>query len=418
MIEHVRVKVSAWIAYVGVAAVLLAACSAGEPSADDSAAATPSNTCAPMEGVGQSSIQIGVVFPQSGPAAEVFSNFGVAAQLRADEINRKGGVSGRQVRLRMYDDRNDASVQRQIGQQLLADGVFGVIAASQQQSMYPALAQAGIPVTGLPNLPPYSTDLNAFGAFGAYSTTYASTAASQRFKKGKARNIAVVSASMPGARQAARAFIGTLAPTHLTQAGQTHVVDLGQGNMSAVADSIKASGATGVNVLSLVETGTALMAALKQQQADPAMVLVNGLTDPKDVAKASGALDGAVGAPIGTVPLQLDHREVKSYVAGMAAKGVNPYSPLAPVGYVASDLMITGIAGAGSCPTRADFIRVLRGVTDYLGAGLLPGKVSFTPGITPDGDPQKCTWFLTVRGESLLPDDNATCGVLVNIARR
>ena len=256
--------------------------------------------------------------------------------------------------------------------------------------------------------------MNVFGAFGAYSTTYHSTAAADRFKKAKARAVAVVAADSSGARNSAEGFSASLRATHLTQAGATYVVDPSATNLSLVASRIKGSGATGVNVLSLVGTGTSLLRSLKSQHATPMMTLVNGLISPKDVLAADGALDGAVGAPYGTVPLQLDHADVKRYVAGMAAMGVDPYSPLASVGYVASDLMATGIAGAGDCPTRTDFIRVLRGVRDYLGAGLLPEKVSFTPGVTPDGDPQRCTWFLTVRGDSMLPDDNATCGVLVN----
>ena len=367
-----------------------------------------------MPGVTPDSVTIGVVFPQSGPSAAVFKNFGVAAQLRADELNLKDGVNGRRILLRFYDDRNDATTQKQVAKQAMADGVFGVIAASQQESMYPELAQAGVPVTGLPNLPPYGTDLNVFGAFGAYSTTYYSTAAADRFKKAKARAVAVVSADSPGALNAAHGFGASLPATHLAQAGTTYVVDPSQEDLSLVASRLKSSGATGVNVLSLTSTGTSLLKSLKSQNSTPLMTLVNGLSNPKDVLAADGALDGAVGAPYGTVPLQLDHGDVKRYVAGMAAKGVDPYSPLAPVGYVASDLMATGVGGAGDCPTRADFIRVQRGVRDYLGAGLLPGKVSFTPGVTPDGDPQRCTWFLTVRGDSMLPDDNATCGVLIN----
>jgi ABC-type branched-subunit amino acid transport system substrate-binding protein len=361
-------------------------------------------------------VTIGVVFPQSGPAAEVFRNFGAAAQLRIDELNLKDGVNGRRVILRSYDDRNDPAKQRLVGRQLIADGVFGVIAASQQQSMYPDLAQAGIPVTGLPNLPPYGTDLNVFGAFGAFSANYASTAAAQRFKVAKARSVAVVTADASGARSAANGFIASLTATNLTQAGSTYVTAPGQLDSALVAARIKSSGATGVNVLSLAADGASLMKALKHQNATPVMTLVNGLSGPQEVLEAQGALDGAVGVPYGTIPLQLNHVEVKRYVAGMSAKGVDPYSPLAPIGYVSADLMASGLARAGECPTRSDFIRILRGVSDYLGAGLLPGKVSFTPGVTPDGDPQKCSWFLTIRGNSILPDDEATCGVLINTA--
>lgn len=414
MTEHVTVRISAAFAAAAVLGLGLSACGNAAESDRTSPSATPINTCAPAPGVTTDSVTIGVVFPQSGPAAATFKNFGAAAQLRADEINRLDGINGRRIILRTYDDRNSAITQEAVGKQALDDGVFGIIAASQQQSMYPELAQVGAPVTGLPNLPPYGSDLNVFGAFGAYSTNYASTAAAQRFKKGKARDIAVVAAKSPGAQNAADGFVASLTATNLTHAGDTYLVDPARENLDLIASRIKSSGATGVNVISLVESGISLLRSLKSQNATPNLTLVNGLSDPKDVLQAKGALDGAVGAPYGTIPLQVDHAEVKRYVAGMAAKGLDPYSPLAPIGYVSSDLMAAGLAGAGVCPTRSEFIRVQRGVSDYLGAGLLPGKVSFTPGVTPDGDPQKCTWFLTVRGNSMLPDDNATCGVLIN----
>jgi hypothetical protein len=144
-------------------------------------------------------------------------------------------------------------------------------------------------------------------------------------------------------------------------------------------------------------------------------VLVNGLIDPKTVIDADGSLDGAVGAPYGFVPLQLNTPEVKRYVAGMAQAGLNPYSNFAPLGYIAADLMIAGLTSAGQCPTREDFIRIQRGVTDYTGGNLLPGRISFAPGVTPDGDPAKCMWFATVRGDSILPDTGPTCGQLLKV---
>ena len=416
MTEHVPVRITAAVTSAVVAALVLAGCGATSAPEVTETSATPIITCTPVPGVSAESVTIGVVFPQSGPAADVFRNFGAAAQLRVDELNFKNGVNGRRVILRSYDDQNDPAKQRLVGKQLIADGVFGVIAASQQQSMYPDLAQAGIPVTGLPNLPPYGTDLNVFGAFGAFSASYASTAAAQRFKEAKARSVAVVTADASGARSAANGFIASLTATNLTQAGSTYVTAPGQLGSSSVAARIKSSGATGVNVLSLAADGASLMKALKHQNATPVMTLVNGLSGSQEVLEAQGALDGAVGVPYGTIPLQLNHVEVKRYVAGMSANGVDPYSPFAPIGYVSADLMASGLARAGECPNRSDFIRILRGVSDYLGAGLLPGKVSFTPGVTPDGDPQKCSWFLTIRGNSILPDDEATCGVLINTA--
>ncbi|MFA7325015.1 MAG: hypothetical protein WC005_11755, partial [Candidatus Nanopelagicales bacterium] len=52
----------------------------------------------------------------------------------------------------------------------------------------------------------------------------------------------------------------------------------------------------------------------------------------------------------------------------------------------------------------------LRKVTNYNGGGLVPDRVKYTPGLTPNGDPISCGWYLTAQGQNLIPDKTATCG--------
>lgn len=415
--HHSSVKRYALVAMGVVCALSLAACGTSDNTSGQSAGPnpTPLRTCGALAGVNNSTITLGVVFPKTGPAASTFENFGIAAQLRVNEINAKGGVNGRRLVLNTYDDRNDAKTQSAVAEQALEDGVFGILAASQQQSMYPALKQANIPVAGVPNLPPYATDLNVFGVYGAYSTGYTSTASAQRLRAIKASSIATVTLKSPGALSSARGFVSTLSSQTLKPALPIQVLATADSSTAVIAAKIKKSGADAVNVISLVESGIALARSLKSQGGKKVTVLVNGLIDPATVIATDGVLDGAVGAPYGFVPLQLNTPEVKRYVAGMAAAGVNPYSDFAPLGYIAADLMIAGLTSAGQCPTPEDFIRIQRGVTDYTGDNLLPGRISFAPGVTPDGDPAKCTWFVTIRGESVLPDTGPTCGQLVKV---
>ncbi|MDD2818864.1 MAG: ABC transporter substrate-binding protein [Candidatus Nanopelagicales bacterium] len=401
---------------MGLVCVLgLSACgnSSSDTNASGSSTPTPSRTCATVPGITDSTITIGVVFPKSGTAASTFSNFDVAAQLRMNEMNALDGINGRKIRLKIYDDRNDPRAQNSVAQQALKDGVFGIIAASQQQSMYPILKQANVPIAGVPNLPPYATDLNAFGVTGAYSTGYTSTAAAQRFRKIKARSIATVTLKTPGALNSARGFVATLPSQALKSALPIQSLTSSSSSTSAIAKAIVKSKADAVNVIAPVSVGQSLTKSLKSLGAEQMPVMVNGLIDPATVLDAQGALDGAIGVPHGFVPLQLNTPEVKRYVAGMVSAGANPYASFAPLGYIAADVMIAGLSAAGQCPTREDFIRIERGVTDYTAGNMLPGKISFAPGVTPDGDPAKCSWFITVRGDSLLPDTGPTCGQLL-----
>ncbi len=413
--HHSPVKFYGVVAAGVACALSLVGCASSATTTGSSASPTPSRTCGPLVGVTDSTITLGVVFPKTGPAAEIFENFDNAAQLRINEINAKGGINSRRVVLNTYDDRNDAKAQSLVAQQAVKDGVFGLLAASQQQSMYAALKQANIPVAGIPNLPPYATDLNVFGVSGAYSTGYTTTAAAQRLRKIKAKQIATVSLKSPGALSSARGFVATLSSQALSQALPIQTLDAVNSSTFLIAQKIKKSEADAVNVISLVETGVSLARSLKSQGARKTTVLINGLIDPKTINNANGSLDGAVAAADGFVPLQLNTPEVKRYVAGMAQAGLNPYSNFAPLGYIAADLMIEGLTSAGQCPTRQDFIRIQRGVTDYAGGNLLPGRISFAPGVTPDGDPARCMWFATVRGNSILPDTGPTCGQILKV---
>lgn len=398
-----------------VSALSLAGCgtSSGDEVATQSPSPTPSRTCTSTPGISDATITLGLVFPKTGPAAATFANFDEAAQLRINEINALDGINGRNIRLKVYDDRNDAATQISVAQQAMNDGVFGIIAASQQQSMYPILKQANVVVAGVPTLPPYATDLNVFGVTGAYSTGYTSTAAAERFRKIKATSIATVTLKSPGSLIAARGFEKTLPSQGLKSALPIQTLSSSSSSTYSIAAAIVKAKADGVNVIAPTSVGQSLAQSIKGLSATNIPVMVHGLIDPATVLDARGALDGAVGVPSGFVPLQLNTPEVKRYVAGMAAAGANAYSSFAPLGYIAADVMIAGLSASGECPTREDFIRIQRGVTDYTGGNLLPGKISFAPGVTPDGDPAKCSWFITVRGESLLPDTGPTCGQLL-----
>jgi branched-chain amino acid transport system substrate-binding protein len=413
--HHCSVKLFA-VSVLGIVSVLsLAACRSPIVNNESALSASPTSSrmCNSTPGISDSTITLGLVFPKTGPAATTFADFDEAAQLRIREINALDGINGRKVRLNVYDDRNDAAQQIVAAKQIFKDGVFGVIAASQQQSMYPLLKQANVPIAGVPNLPPYATDLNVFGVTGAYSTGYTSTSAAQRFRKVKARSIATVSLKSPGSLIAAQGFVATLASQALKSALPIQTLTSSSSSTSAIAQAIVKAKADGVHVIAPATVGESLAKSLKRFGAEKTPVMVNGLIDPATVLEARGSLDGAIGVPYGFVPLQINTPEVKRYVAGMAEAGANAYSTFAPLGYIAADFMIAGLSASGECPTREDFIRIQRGVTDYTGGDMLPGKISFAPGVTPDGDPAKCSWFITVRGDSLLPDTGPTCGQLL-----
>jgi branched-chain amino acid transport system substrate-binding protein len=94
-------------------------------------------------------IKIGVVTTMTGPWAE-FGRFTVnGLQLALDDINRGGGVLGRQLELRVEDNQttNPGTVlafSKLAGEPGIVS-IVGPIASTQIQAASPAIAKAGIP---------------------------------------------------------------------------------------------------------------------------------------------------------------------------------------------------------------------------------------------------------------------------------
>ena len=164
---------------------------------------------------------------------------------------------------------------------------------------------------------------------------------------------------------------------------------------TSTALRVKTSGSDGAMIVGYVEGAVSIMQALAQQGVKLKGVLVSGRSDPAVLKTTGTALDGATGVGSGTVPMGIPIPAIRTY---------------APIGYLGADLFIRGLKEAGQCPTRESFITNLRKVTNSNGGGLVPDRISFQPGLTPNGYPSSCGWFLTAKGTQLIPDAKATCG--------
>jgi len=383
-----------------------------------SAATTPAPTSCPTEeGVTPTSIKLGFFSPRTGPAAANFSGGEEAARLRVAQENAKGGVFGRKIELVGFDDQSNAAIQvSQATKALQNDHVFGIIMTSATDAAFPAFKSANVPVTGF-NAIAMSTDRNAFSATGPNSTGVVNTAILERLKAGGATNVALIAHNSPSAASGMQNTSKILGPSGTGLKQALLILDEPQGAHDATSTAlrVKNAGADGVYMSMFTDGVVSIVQAMNQQGVKPKAVLGTGVIDPAVISKAGNALEGMIGATYGTVPAGVPGRPgVRTYVNGMKAAGINPYQATAPVAFAATDLMMKGLKLAGPCPTRQKFIDALRKVTNYDAGGLIPEKISFTPGLTPNGNPVKCSWFVTVKNGQAVPDAKATCGVLVN----
>jgi len=368
--------------------------------------------CAPTDGVTATTVSLGWIGPKTGAASANYIGSSQAAQLRVDQENAKGGVNGRKLLFKVYDDQSSPTAQVTAAQQAIqSDKVFGLTAQTSTVSMYPTLKEAGIPVTGFSNQA-FNSDRNAFAPTGAPAVPgIGSLLIIQKLQSMGVAKVANINHASAGASASGNTTSGLLKLVPGI-AESLRIADEPQSTHDATSTAlrIKSSGSDGAIVVGYIEGGVSIAQALLQQGVKLKGMNIVGLSDPAVLKTTGAALDGALGTNYGTVPVGVNRPAVRTFANGMKAAGLNPYSSAAPQGYLGSDLLIRGLKEAGQCPTRALFIDKLRNVSGYDGGGLVPEKISFKPGSTPNGNMAACTWFMVAKGDQLVPDAKPTCG--------
>ena len=111
------------------------------------ATALPAQAADP--GVTSNKIIIGTTTPLTGPAAPGYKDIPVAAKAYFDYVNKNGGVNGRQIDLRIFDDQyNPALTKKGTNQLILRDKIFamyGALGTPTHSAVVQDLNRRGIP---------------------------------------------------------------------------------------------------------------------------------------------------------------------------------------------------------------------------------------------------------------------------------
>ena len=103
-------------------------------------------------GITPSSIVIGQTGVFSGPVAEPALQYRAGAQIYFDEVNAKGGIAGRKVKLVSYDDKFDPKLAAENTRKLIEEdkvfALFGYIGTGATVASIPKINEHRIPVIG------------------------------------------------------------------------------------------------------------------------------------------------------------------------------------------------------------------------------------------------------------------------------
>ena len=357
-----------------VLAVALGIASVGVVSASAGAQATSE------PGVTDKAIKIGMIFSETGVASSAFKNTGKAFQARIDRQNAAGGVHGRKIEAEIVDDQsaNNLTAAKDLVENrsvfmVVNDSSFGFLT-------YRYLVDAGVPVIGggfdgtYYSEPGNESIVSVLGNVSADPELTSMIFANAMKKKGATKVAALAYAASPASVNSAKAFQKYSVP----EAGMEEVytntsVDFGSSDVGPLVLGIANSGADAVQLPMQSSTNMAVVLGLKQANHPmKANIIATGYG--QDVLDSPAA---QVLGPNDLFFLQYKPADIKDKAVKQFRGDLKKYASFTGVpdygmyqGYLAADLLILGLEGAGENPTRQGFVDGLRDAGTWDGAGL------------------------------------------------
>lgn len=229
---------------LAVAAVALAAAACSAPGASSS---QPSGGSSGGGSSGSSSsgpIKIAVVDAQSGSSSDLGQFEWRGVKLAVDQVNKAGGVNGRQIQLTLYDDQGDPTVGTELARKIASDGdvaMLGTAESAVTLAMAPILASEHIPnITSGQSVKMLALHSPYLFLNGPTGLTYDSTLAQYLVKaKGYAKIAMLTNSGSYGAGEQS-SFTSALKALGVTPVA-TQVVPADQTNMTPALTAIRAA---------------------------------------------------------------------------------------------------------------------------------------------------------------------------------
>jgi len=371
-------------------------------------------------------INLGVVTSLTGGYASGFTTVenGVKARLAVE--NAKGGIGGHKLTYTMTDDASTpqgalAAVNKLAKQ----EKVFGILDASPVFYGGAAAAKAAqMPVSGVSfdggsawTDPSYTTFFDAYGQadFSLVATTWG-----EFFKSQGCTKVGAIGNTGPSSGRAASAAVASAVHAGLAKGYLDSKLSPGTTDVGPSVIGIKSTGTDCLYVPVTPSLAFALTAGLKQAGVTTkAVVLATGyggdiLASKPSVEAAQGIDFTSAGAPV-----EADTAATKAFQAALkqyaGVTGVPTFGEY--VGWTVADLFIHGLQLAGGDASQADFVKALRGSSDWDAGGLYPHAVDYSDPAPLEGglSPGNCLNVVKLTGEQFVPiaGANPVCGEII-----
>ena len=319
-------------------------------------------------------VKIGIMVPTTGSEATAGKDMENAIKLAVDEINKSGGVLGKNIVTITGDDGCDPQMATAAASKLVSNDVVGVVGGYCSGATLPTLkiyGDAGIPFVVAAANSTKLIDANPGTAFQINSTGFDQVnSAVALFKEKGVKKLAIVNQGDGYSEDLAR-----LTKEKWTGMGNEvvayAVVNKGEQDQSSLVTLIKSKAPDAVFWTAYYSDGALLIKQLRQAGYHKLIAVGDGSNSPKLLEIAGKAAEGVYCFSNPTadyLPAAGDF--IKNYKARYH-QAPDAYGPLA---YDGMKLMADAITRAGSTD-KAAIVKALKETKDFNG---ITGAISFT----------------------------------------
>jgi len=322
----------------------------------------------------QQTVTFGVLVPTTGSEATYGQDMLNAAKIAVEEINKDGGVIGKQINIVTSDDACDPQQAVNAASKLASEKVAGVVGGYCSGATLPTLKIFGDAHVPFVITAANSTKLipaNPGNAFMINSTGEDQATKVVGFLKGKGvKSLAIVNEG-----DAYSQDLANLTRDKWTAAGGTvpafEVVNKGEQDYSALVTKIKSANPGAVLWTAYYADGGLLIRQLRQNGYQGMIAVGDGSNSPKLFEIAGRAAEGVYAFSNPTAEFL---PKAKSFIDTYTKEFGNAPGPYAPLTYDGTRLLAWAIGEAGS--TDAD--KVIKALASAKGQEWLAGPISFT----------------------------------------
>jgi branched-chain amino acid transport system substrate-binding protein len=365
-------------------------------------------------------LTIALITDATGAAASQDLGTAGAFEARLDEQNAQGGVDGHKLVPLVIDDQTSPTLISSAVQDAISKGAIGIVSESAVFFLAAKYAQqAGVPVTGDDSDGPEWGEqpyTNMFASvYGSLDPSYpVNTMYGKLLKEFGGTKLATYAIGIsPDSVRANSDIEQSLSRVGGTTPINDTSVPFGSVDFTSAALSAKQAGVNALwpnldNASDIALTQAYKQAGIKLKVDALPVGYSSSLIKSPAWPEVQGAIFETEVRPFqlpnaGTEQLQAALEKYDHYT-----KADFP-SFAESNGWLGADLMIKGIEGAGSNPTRAGVVKAIRSIKAYNGNGLLPNTINFS---TVFGhDLPICVWTLRAEKTGFVPTQSTpTCG--------